>query len=102
MKKKLFGQDLQAVVEAEKAFIGVLGTAEDVPECYVDLGGVIAALDKARAEGDVGTIRDLSRRRWGAVQAVRAHGPSGVYAVDEALAAMEVAAEEAGEAKRRR
>jgi hypothetical protein len=33
---------------------------------------------------------------------VRAHGPSGVYAVDEALAAMEVAAEEAGEAKRRR
>jgi predicted ArsR family transcriptional regulator len=101
MKKK-FVPDHLCVVDAEKDFVGVIGAASAVPECYANLGAYLAALAQARENGDVDQLRELSRRRWTAIQAVRAHGPSGVAEVDSAFQAMEAAAEEAGAAKRRR
>jgi hypothetical protein len=98
---KKFVADHVGVVDAEKIFVGFIGL-HHVPSCYVDLGAVLTALDQARAEGGAELLRALSRARWTAIQTVRAHGPSGVYAVDIALKAMEAAAEEGGAAKRRR
>jgi hypothetical protein len=98
---KKFVPDHLGVVDAEKVFITTAAGVE-LPECYANLGTVLKALEQARAEGSEAKLRALSRSRWTAIQAVRAHGPSGIPEVDEALAVMELAAEEAGEAKRRR
>jgi hypothetical protein len=97
---KKFVPDLPGVVEAEKAFIGIVDEA--APQAFVELARQLAALAQARAEGGVDQLRALSRNRWVAIMAVRAHGPSGDSAVDAAFGRMEEAASAAGEAKRRR
>ena len=102
MKKK-YVPDLPGVMEAEKAFIGIVGAASAAPECYKQLGVALSHLAQARDEGaDDDRLRARSRERLRAVETVRAHGPSGVPSVDAAFEDMELAAEEAGEAKRSR
>jgi hypothetical protein len=102
MKKK-FVQDLPVVVEAEKAFITAIDAAEAAPECYNQLSRQLSDLAQARdGETDEEELRALSRSRLRAVETVREYGPSGDHALDSAFGRMEVAAEEAGEAKRSR
>ncbi len=97
---KKFVPDLPGVVEAEKAFIGIVDEA--APQAFVELARQLSNLAQARAETDEEHLRALSRARLKAIMAVREHGPSGNAEIDSAFKRMEQAAEEAGEAKRSR
>jgi hypothetical protein len=88
------------VVEAEKAFIGIVDEA--APQAFVELARQLSNLAQARDETDEDRLRALSRARWGAIMAVREHGPSGNAEIDSAFGRMETAAEAAGQAKSRR
>jgi hypothetical protein len=94
--------DLPMVVEAENAFIGLVGAAPRAPQCYKELGGACASLARAREEGaDDKELRALGRNRFRAVEAVREYGRCGDRLLDSAFGRMESAAEAAGAAKRR-
>jgi len=87
-------QDHPRVVAAEEAFIVEIASAVmrgvSIPECYAELGRVCSSLKQARrgfATPD--EVLALQRARWEVIKTVRAHGPTGDLAIDDAVEFME-------------
>jgi hypothetical protein len=87
-------QDHPRVVAAEEAFIVEIASAvmrgASIPECYAELGRVCSSLKQARrgfATPD--EVLSLQRDRWEVIKTVRAHGPTGDLAIDDAVEFME-------------
>lgn len=86
--------DHPRVIAAEEAFIVEIASAVmrgvSIPECYAELGRVCSALKQARrgfATPD--EVLALQRARWEVIKTVRAHGPTGDLAIDDAVEFME-------------
>jgi len=86
--------DHPRVIAAEEAFIVEIASAVmrgvSIPECYAELGRVCSSLKQARrgfATPD--EVLALQRARWEVIKTVRAHGPTGDLAIDDAVEFME-------------
>lgn len=86
--------DHPRVIAAEEAFIVEIASAVmrgvSIPECYAELGRVCSSLKQARrgfATPD--EVLALQRARWEVIKTVRASGPTGDLAIDDAVEFME-------------